>query len=67
MSPATAVIVRYEWDFGDAGGNTARTASASTTFVYGADDRGSTRTVTVTAVAFDDTSVSTQGLVSINE
>ena len=67
VSPATAVIVRYEWDFGDAGGNTARTASASTTFVYGADDRGSTRTVTVTAVAFDDTSVSTQGLVSINE
>ena len=66
VSPATAVVVRYEWDFGDAGGNTASTTSTTTTFAYGAADRGSTRTVTVTAVAFDGTSASTQGLVSIN-
>ena len=41
VAPATTVIVRYEWSFGDAGDSTARTTSPSTTFVYGADDRGS--------------------------
>ena len=66
VSPATAVILRYEWSFGDAGENTANTTSPTTTFAYADADRGATRTVTVTAVAFDDTSVSTQGLVSIN-
>ena len=66
VSPADAVIVRYEWSFGDAGENAANTTSPTTTFAYADADRGSTRTVTVTAVAFDDTSVSTQGLVSIN-
>jgi len=66
VSPADAVIVRYEWSFGDAGENTANTTSPTTTFAYADADRGATRTVTVTAVAFDDTSVSTQGLVSIN-
>ena len=66
VSPATVVIIRYEWDFGDAGENAASTTGATTTFAYGAADRGSTRTVTVTTVAFDGTSASTQGLVSIN-
>ena len=66
VSPATVVIVRYDWDFGDAGGNTASTTGRTTTFAYGAMDKGTTRTVTVTAVAFDGTTVSTQGLVSIN-
>ena len=66
VSPEAAVIVRYEWSFGDAGGNTADTTGPTTTFPYAAADRGSTRTVTVTAVAADGTSASTQGLVSIN-
>ena len=65
VSPETAAIVRYEWDFGDAGENTATTTGRTTRFAYGADDRGETRTVTVTAVAFDGAEVSTEGLVSI--
>ena len=40
VSPATAVIVRYEWDFGDAAGSTASTTSPSTTLAYGDADRG---------------------------
>ena len=64
--PATVVVVRYDWDFGDVGGNTASTTGRTTSFAYGPANRGSTVTVTVTAVAFDGTTVSTQGLVSIN-
>ncbi len=66
VSPGTVVIVRYDWIFGDAAGNIASTTGRTTTFAYGVLDKGFTRTVTVTAVAFDGTSTQTQGLVNIN-
>jgi PKD repeat protein len=66
VSPGTVVITRYDWIFGDAGGSTASTTGRTTTFAYGVLDKGTTRTVTVTAVAFDGTTAQTQGLVNIN-
>ena len=66
VTPGTVVITRYDWIFGDAGGSTASTTGRTTTFAYGVLDKGTTRTVTVTAVAFDGTTTQTQGLVNIN-
>ena len=66
VTPATVVIVRYDWAFGDAAGSTSSTTGRTTTFAYQNADKGFTRTVTVTAVAFDGTTTQTQGLVTIN-
>lgn len=66
VNPGTVVTTRYDWIFGDDGGSTASTTGRTTTFAYGVLDKGFTRTVTVTAVAFDGTTTQTQGLVNIN-
>ena len=61
VTPATVVIVRYDWEFGD--GSTLSTTSRTTTHAYGLPV--GTKTVTVTAVGFDGTTTQTQGLVTI--
>ena len=67
VTPATVVVTKYEWDFGDAGGGTATTTGRTTTFAYGTADKGLTRTVTVTVTtAPSGVTVQTQGLITIN-
>ncbi len=62
VTPATVVITRYDWDFGDT--TTLSTSGRSTSHAYVAPT-GTSFTATVTAVAFDGTTTQTQGVVTI--
>ena len=65
VTPASVVITRYDWDFGNIDGDTTSTTGRTTTFAYKDNDKGKTLTVTVTAVS-SSASTQTQGLVTIN-